>query len=125
MIGDIIENFSFWLESIVEDDPIPYEIKNISFVYTKTNSCFVLCMGGTEFKPNQNNIFDFFPLEAQFFYFTELNKIEDENYYKNLIKTCIDESFSSSYLKEQYNKKYIYFGEYGKKLEFLFQVEKN
>ena len=29
------------------------------FVYTKTNSCFVLCMGGTEFKPNQNNIFDF------------------------------------------------------------------
>ena len=55
MIDDIIENFSFWLESIVEDDPIPYEIKNISFVYTKTNSCFVLCIGGTEFKPNQNN----------------------------------------------------------------------
>ncbi len=125
MIDDIIKNFSFWLESIVEDDPIPYEIENISFVYTKTNSCFVLCMGGTEFKPNQNNIFDFFPLEAQFFYFIQLNKIKDENYYKNLIKTCIDESFSSSYLKEQYNKKYIYFGEYGKKLEFLFQVEKN
>ena len=76
MIDDIIENFSFWLESIVEDDPIPYEIKNISFVYTKTNSCFVLCMGGTEFKPNQNNIFDFFPLEAQFFYFIQLNKIK-------------------------------------------------
>ena len=125
MIDDIIKNFSFWLESIVEDDPIPYEIKNICFVYTKTNSCFVLCMGGTEFKPNQNNIFDFFPLEAQFFNCFELNKINDEKYYRHLIKTCIDQSFSSNYLKYQYYKKCIYFGEYGERLEFLFQVEKN
>ena len=123
MIDDIIKNFSFWLESIVEDFPIPYEIKNICFVYTKTNSCFVLCMGGTEFKPNLNYIFDYFPLEAQFFNFYELNKIKDEKYYKNLVKNCIDESFASKYLKQQFNKKSIYFGEYGQNLEFLFQVE--
>lgn len=122
MMDLIIEQFIFWLESIVEDDPIPYEIQYVSFVYTKINSSFVLCVGGNEFKPNTNNIYDYFPLEAQYFNCPNLNSIKDELYYANLIKTCIDESFSSCILKQQFKNKLIYFGEYGKNLKFLFKV---
>ena len=123
----MITEFQFWLESIVEDDPIPYEIKNICFVYEKHNNAFVLSMGGCELKPNNNNIFDYYPLEAQFYFDKSFNniKIEKEDYYKQIVKAVIDESFSSDYLKSQYNNRNIYFGEYGQTLEFLFTIKNN
>lgn len=118
----MIDKFTFWLESIVEDTPIPYEVKHISFVYTKRNGCFVLMLGGTETAPNLNNMFDFFPLEAQYHFDNELYNITDESYFVKLMQTVIDESFSSDYIKHQYKGKKIYFGKYKEKLKFLFQI---
>ena len=123
----MITEFQFWLESIVEDFPIPYEVKHICFVYEKHNNAFVLSMGGCELKPNINNIFDYYPLEAQFFFDKTINNIktQNEDYYAKIVKTVIDESFSSDYLKIQFDDKSIYFGEYGNKLDFLFTIKNN
>lgn len=119
----MIKSFSFWLESIVEDDPIPYEINHIIFMYEENNKSFSLCVGGTEFKPNYNNMFDYFPLEAQFLCLKQLNEISDEMYYKKLIMFYIDESFSSQYLKEQFLNKKIYLCKKGESPKFLFVVK--
>ncbi len=119
----MIEEFSFWLNSIVEDDPIPYEVKHITFMYIENNNSFFVCVGGNEFKPNTNNMFDYFPLEAQFFYSKKMNEINSETYLKKLVVYCIDESFSSPYLKEQFMNRKIYICKRGEKPKFLFVVK--
>lgn len=119
----MIEQFIFWLCSIVEDNPIPYEINHISFVYRTSNKCISLAMGGTEYKPTLNNLFDYFPLEAQFFDCLDLLKISNINYYHRLLAQIINESFSVPYLKHQFKDRAIYLGEYGKSMEFLFNVK--
>jgi hypothetical protein len=120
----MIQQLRTWLLGIIEDDPIPYEIKNICFVYSKYNGCFILSMGGTENKPYLNNLFDYYPLESQVFYCKSIMNIKDKDYYENLVKYMIDESFASFELKSNFMNRHIYFGEYGKNLEFLFVVKK-
>ena len=102
--------FTFWLLSIVEDDPIPYEINHIVFVINQDNS---ITMGGCEQKPNLNNMFDYYPLEAQYFYLKNLSYLQ--------IKNLIDESFSNEELKFQFKKRKIYCS-YFDNIEFLFCV---
>ncbi len=111
----------FWLEEIVDDDPLPYEIKHITFLYTKQNGCFELCMGGTEQKPNPNNMFDYFPLEAQYFDLKDF-AIFNEQYFVKLMCYFISEAFSSDYLKIQFKAKRIHFAKVGEKPKFLFYL---
>lgn len=118
----MINNFQYWLESIVEDNPIPYEIKHICFICSQNGKILTLSMGGCELKPTQNNMFDYYPLEAQFYFDRKLFKITNQEYYKKLVKDIIDESFSSYYLKYQFNGKSIYFGTLNGDLEFLFSL---
>ena len=118
----MISDFTHWLEGIVEDDPVPYEVKNICFVYTQTNNCFSLFMGGTENYPTLNNMFDYFPLEAQYYNFNELYKIKDLHHFTKMCKYLIDECFSSVVLKTQFAQKRIFWGEYGAKPELLFNL---
>lgn len=113
------DEIMFWLEEIVEDDPLPYEIKHITFLYTKQNGCISLCMGGTEQKPTLCNMFDYFPLEAQYFDLKEL-ATSNEQYFVKLMCYFISEAFSNDYLKLQFNAKKIYFGKVGTKPKFLF-----
>ncbi len=101
------EDLRFWLEQIVEDDPIPYEVKHIIFSYI-FDGAITLCMGGTEQKPTINNMFDYFPLEAQFFDCKKLKKIKDEAYFCRLLKFSLNECFCSEYLKNQFKSKKIY-----------------
>lgn len=117
----MIELFSFWLMSIVEDDPIPYEISSICFCYTKNGDTKTLFMGGCEFEPKPNYQFDYFPLEAQFFDCNELKKIPLAHY-DEIVCDLIDEGFSSDYIKCQYYGKRIYYGEYNTNLKYLFTV---
>ena len=42
------EDFIFWIKQIVEDDPIPYEIKHIYFAISLNSKIANLCMGGRE-----------------------------------------------------------------------------
>lgn len=109
------ENLAFWLLQIVEDDPVPYEIKHIIFVYDN----FSLFVGGTENAPNNNNMFDYFPLEAQYFDYVDLYKIKSFD----VICNVIDEAFSNDYLKDQLKNKKIYFAKFGNTPKFLFEIK--
>lgn len=116
----MIEELIFWVTGIVEDNPIPYEVKHIVFCYTLTNNCFIVFMGGCEQKPLQENMFDYFPLEAQYFDSKQLYSIKDESYFVKLFPKVIDEAFSDEFLTSQFNDKKIYFSKYGNLPKYLF-----
>ena len=115
----MIEMMTFWLLSIVEDDPIPYEISSIFFCHYK----HLLFMGGCEYKPLLNYMFDYFPLEAQYFDCEQLHDIIGSKYYDAIVVDAINESFSNNTLKHEFHNKKIYYGEYGKKLKYLFTIK--
>lgn len=80
----IEEEFISWIEGIIEDDPIPYEIKSLVFYL---NSHFEIGFSGTEKeKVEIVNRFFYEPLEAQFFYCTKLYK---QFYEKKDIDFCL------------------------------------
>ena len=83
----MINEIESWLTGLVEDDPIPYEIKHMIFFYTNANNCFVLKMGGFEILPKKVYEPDFFPLEAQFVFHRELLKIKDNHYFEEFGKS--------------------------------------
>ena len=80
----IEEEFISWIEGIIEDDPIPHEIKSLVFYL---NSHFEIGFSGTE-KEKVEIVDRFFyePLEAQFFYFSKLYK---QFYEKKDIDFCL------------------------------------
>lgn len=119
----MITEFVFWLKSIVEDDPLPYEISSICFCYVQNGMAKTLMMGGCEFRPKINYLFDYYPLEAQYFDCKLLRQFENEKSFKQLICQVIDESFADDYLKKEFYGKKIYFGEYNKRLKYLFTVK--
>lgn len=112
------ESLAFWLLQIVEDNPIPYEIKHIIFVYDN----FSLFVGGTENIPTTKNMFDYFPLEAQYFDCNQFYKIIDNKFFE-VAFDVIDEAFSNDYLKTQLKNKKIYFSKFSISPKFLFEVK--
>lgn len=69
-VDRIYEEFKSWLYSVIEDDPIPYEIKSLVFFI---NNNFEIGFSG--FEEENVNIVDFgfyFPQDAEFFYCKEL-----------------------------------------------------
>jgi len=62
----IFEDFKTWLAGLIEDDPIPYEIKSVSFYVNKNNE---IGFSGSEEETKSIIDIDFyFPLEAEYFY---------------------------------------------------------
>lgn len=118
----MINEIENWLVGLVEDDPIPYEIKHIVFFYTDLNNCFVLKIGGFEILPDKVYQPEFFPLEAQFVFYRELLKIKNRQYFEDYAKKEIDDAFYSVYLKNQFKNRKIYFSQFGKSPQFLFNV---
>ena len=114
----MVKRFSFWLEGIVEDDPIPVEIKIIVFKVTKNGEYKSTEMLGYE-DINLTNKVPYFPLEAQFLWCHTLSK-QNEQKFIYVIKNVIEEAFSSNILKQQFGGKEIYL-QY-KNIEFLFGV---
>lgn len=99
----IYNDFIFWLRGLIEDDPIPYEINSLVFFIDKN---FEIGFSGSE--ENNINLIDYyfyFPLEAEYFFSTELysyifsnndretqsltllkkllSKLKTDNYFKN------------------------------------------
>ena len=63
---EIFEDFKIWLAGLIEDDPIPYEIKSVSFYVNKNNE---IGFSGSEEEARSIIDIDFyFPLEAEYFY---------------------------------------------------------
>ena len=114
----MVSRFTFWLEGIVEDDPLPTEIKNIVFDVKHNGKYKYLEMQGFEKKISPNAIF-YRPLEAEFFALKELSQ-DGENLFEYKVKTLIDEAFFSPILKQQFAGRKIYL--LNRNLQFLFIV---
>jgi len=62
--------FSEWLLGLIEDDPIPYEIKYLTFIITEFDDRYELSLTGSEQKPLVCEPDFYYPLECQCFYNT-------------------------------------------------------
>ena len=71
----IYKNFYYWLVGIQEDDPLPFEIKNIYFIVEFNQNEIVISYSADD---KTLNIFDYgtyFPLEAQYFFCSEFREL--------------------------------------------------
>lgn len=81
---NIEKEFINWMEGLIEDDPIPFEIKSLVFYL---NSHLEIGFSGSE-KEEVRLIEEFFyyPLEAQFFY---CPKLYNDFYAKKDLEFCL------------------------------------
>ena len=68
-INEINYHFANWIEGNFEDDPLPYEIKYILFLFSLKNNIINLNFSGGEQLSTINQPLEYFPLEIQFFNF--------------------------------------------------------
>lgn len=115
----MVKQLEFWLEGIIEDDPIPDEIDIVLFKVNINGLYKYLELKGYE-KEISNNTVPYNPLEAQFFNCKELASLSDKVFYIRA-KNIIEEAFSSSVLQQQLKGRRVFF-QYGDKIEFLFRV---
>ncbi|MBE7082289.1 MAG: hypothetical protein E7378_01230 [Clostridiales bacterium] len=115
----MVKQFTFWLEGIFEDDPLPDEIDTLVFNVRHNGAYKYVELKGYEKKFIANANF-YYPLEAQFFGNKQLAK-QSEGLFEYNVKLCIEECFASANLKQQCHNRNVYFSN-GDKLEFLFKV---
>ena len=117
--SNMVKKFTFWLEGLIEDDPLPAEITHILFNSRHNGNYKYIELLGYEKEINQNAL-AYYPLEAQLFFCNEIAKLND-NGFEYEVKYLIEECFSSRILKNQFKNKKIYF-KYKEKINFLFKV---
>ena len=115
----MIDKFIFWLEGIVEDDPLLDEVKNIVFWVCANGKYKYLELRGYE-QPFTISSHFFRPLEAEFFDISKLFH-SDSKVFSYRLKNMIEDAFFSNILKQQYHKRKIYLW-YDNTLTFLFKV---
>lgn len=101
--------FIFWLRGIIEDDPIPYEIKSLVFFINKN---YEIGFSGAE-EENIKTIYlnFYFPLEAEYFFSVELYDHIFSNKNKKETSLNILESLLKKLKNDNYFKKFnLYFG---------------
>lgn len=109
----------FWLSSIVEDTPLPDEIKKIVIVvYSEKKNKYLKFLGYE--KQIDINAPAFYPLEGQYFYYKDMLTLSEKEMILRIIST-IEDSFYDKGLKHEYANREI-FVYYGKNLKFLFKV---
>lgn len=114
----MVKCFAFWLESIVEDDPLPDEITTIIFKVNQKNKFAFIEMLALEGKPNISSQV-FCPLEAQFFNVSKIYSSNKDVFFLR-IKTLIEDAFDNKNIKIQYKNKKIYLY-YNNLATFLFE----
>ncbi|MBQ8845142.1 MAG: hypothetical protein IJ008_03910 [Clostridia bacterium] len=82
----MIETIKNWIKGIVEDDPIPYEIKYIYFLIVEDKTSYHLEFVGSEFKDTNNN-YPFYVLEGEYCF---LNYDADIKFFLNEIVLSLD-----------------------------------
>ena len=103
----MINSFLFWLNGIEEDDPMPFEISNIYFC---VHDCY-LSFGGCEHEENLALNFDYYPLEAQYFYH---NSFEKDNIFV-VARHLIEKALQNEKIQKRFKNKNIYLSKYGEK----------
>lgn len=121
-MNNVIDHFIFWVLSVEEDDPIPYEIKHIYFCLNFVSKTLVLSFGGSEQFQNPFFDFEYYPLEAQFFNDEYVCSIEDVYTAKVLVKDLIESALENPDFKRIFKDKNIYVCEFGEKIDWTFKV---
>lgn len=116
------EDFVFWIKSIVEDDPIPYEIDHLYFALSMKNKIASLCLGGREQNSEIIDDFEYFPLEAQFFFNRTFNNITDAYLAKLAIKQLLDYALDDVEIRKIFKNKKVYIGEFQRCVEYSIQL---
>lgn len=109
-----LEDFLYWVLGIQEDDPLPYEINYIYFLISFSNNACTLVYAGSENFEKQPVNFEYFPLEAQYFYNQTFNQITEINLALLALKQLLEDSFDNPEFKKMFKNKKIYFGEFAK-----------
>jgi len=116
----MVNSLKFWLASIIEDDPLPDEIKTIVFNVGDNGKFLTLSMFGYETILNINKM-PYNPLEAQFFFDKNSSKLPIQKYLIRL-KNSLDECFIDKQLYNGFYKRKIYIRYKGEET-FLFEVK--
>lgn len=94
-----------WLCGIQEDDPLPYEINYILFIYETKNGIFELSYSASETKPMLLDFGEYFPLEAQYFFSQNFHAFQTKKSTKNLVditkQICQELCQEISFLKDK------------------------
>ncbi|MDD2445899.1 MAG: hypothetical protein PHX09_03720 [Clostridia bacterium] len=105
----MLKDFSFWLEGIEEETPLPYEIKHIYFCLHRSNNYFYISYGGNQFDSEMLFNFEYHPLEAQFFEIYCYDKFFNLNKLENLVEDLFDNVF----FRNLFANKFVYVAVFG------------
>lgn len=119
----IFEDFIFWVFSIEEDDPIPYEVFHLYFVISMRNNACALSLTGTEIFENPVTNFEFYPLEAYYFVNQTYNEIKDIFIAKITVKELVEKALENPNFKRIFKHKQIHITEYGENIDYTFNVK--
>lgn len=118
-IDNLYNEFKFWFLGIIEDDPIPFEIKSLVFFINKN---YEIGFSGSE--KSQIDFIDYyfyFPLESEYFFSIELYKYIYSLKDKEKASEFLLKKLLSKLNKDDYFKNFQYF--YGKLFSKAKKVE--
>lgn len=118
----IFEDFLFWVFAIIEDDPIPYEVKNVYFVISMQNNACALSLTGSELFESPVKSHEFFPLEAHYFKNLTYNEIKDIFIAKVTVKELIEKALENADFKRIFKNKSIHLTQAGEEIDYTFKV---
>lgn len=78
-------NFCNWLVGIQEDDPLPFEIKNIYFIVEFKQNDIVISYSADDKTLISFDYGTYFPIEAQYFFCSELRDLSKQYFVKKSI----------------------------------------
>lgn len=81
----IYQNFHDWLAGIQEDDPLPFETKNIYFIVEFTQNSIMVSYSADDKNLELFDYGSYFPLEAQYFFSAEIINLSYELFVKKSI----------------------------------------
>ncbi len=111
MISLLCETLKTWVLSIVEDDPIPLEVKYMYFLIHEDLKGFHIEFGGREKKEKAIYFLDYLPLEGEFLNFQFDCAFSEVPLY---LEQAIDSAFLDDEFKDVFKDKEIYIASYGK-----------
>jgi len=111
----MISEIKKWLLGLFEDDPIPYEIKNLYFILHKENNAPFLSFAGSELPLKKLINFEYYPLEAQFF---PTHKFQKDFNLTNL-KSLVEKLQNDKAIEEIFIEKTLFIGIFGQKEIYL------
>jgi hypothetical protein len=116
------EDFLFWITSLVEDDPIPHEIKHLYFLISFKNNICSLSFAGSEIFYNPLYNFEFYPLEAYFFKNESFNNIKEIYVAKSAVKDLLEKSLENFYFAQIFKGKSVHVCEREKQVDYTLNL---